>query len=232
MSQEGTKIKYAAVEVIRNNGKTADDIECGAVMGICRRKDDKETIIPFLAVVNSTNSIRLYNLNEYHIVTFDVLDDDIRYMTVYTDTEEDQAAAVLMIDQLVAQMAESGHLMANDAHKELIDVEKYEDMPDAVLEGKNLSDDTKKTNTSSSSSSQGYTKTSTHTSTYTKTEPTIMSVKRKGKLPSPDRLIKMRDKVMLLASGELEMPILHTPKCDLEAATKEKEEDKKKSYAT
>ena len=211
MSQkELTKIKYAAIEVIRNDGKTADDIECGAVMGICRRKDDKEDIIPFLAVVTSTSTIRLYNLNEYKIVTFDILDDSTRYMTVYTNTEDDQLAAIQMVDQLVEQMEEAGRLMANDTHKELIDVEQYKDMPDSVLEGDNLSDsklDNKKVGDSSLKTS---------TTTYVKKEPTVLIIKRRDKLPSSASLKVMRQKVIMLATGAFTMPPLPVLGCDIE----------------
>lgn len=238
MSQkEATKIKYAAIEVIRNGAKSADDIECGAVMGICRRKDDKDVEIPFLAVVNSANSIRLYNLNEYKIITLDILDDDTRYMTVYTNTVDDQDAAVQMIDQLVKQMEDADQLMVNDARKELIDVEKYTDMPDAVLEGNNLSDKVSKSDKFSTSSGTDYSTqhSTTTTTTYTKQVPTVLSVKRKGKLPSQDRLSAMRDKVVQLALGEFDINPLPTPKCDMEHVRKatEKqttEEGKKKTW--
>jgi len=238
MSQkELTKIKYAAIEVIRNGAKSADDIECGAVMGICRRKDDKDNVIPFLAVVNSANSIRLYNLNEYKVITLDILDDATRYMTVYTNTVDDQDAAIDMIDQLVEQMKEAGRLMANDTHNELIDVERYENMPDAVLEGSNLSDKTKSGNNSSTnnSSNQQSTITNTTTTTYVKKIPTVLSVKRKGKLPSSDRLSAMRDKVVQLALGEFNVNTLPVPKCDIEdiiktAEEKTAEEGKKKNW--
>jgi len=215
MSQkEPTKIKYAAIEVIRNDGKTADDIECGAVMGICRRKDGKEDVIPFLALVVSTSAIRLYNLNEYKIVTFDILDDSTRYMTVFTDTEDDQLAAIQMVDQLVEQMEGLGRLMANDTHKELIDVEQYKDMPDSVLEGDNLSDNKKTGDLSTSTSTS--TTTETSTTTYVKKEPTVLVIKRRGKLPSLDRLKTMRQKVIMLANGVFTIPPLPILECDIE----------------
>jgi len=133
-----------------------------------------------------------------------------------------------MIDQLVEQMEESARLMPNDTHKELIDVEQYVDMPSTVLEGKNLSD-TKgdKTNTTTTYNNTTTTYNSTKTSsntTYVKQAPTVMSVKRKGKLPSPDRLTAMRQKVMQLATGVFEFPPLPTLKCDIEDARIAEEE--------
>jgi len=236
MSQnELTKIKYAAVEVIRNGASSAEDIECGAVMGICRRKNDQNVEISFLAVVNSPSSIRLYNLTEYKIVTLDILDDATRYMTVYTNTEEDQKAAVQMVDKLVQQMAEINHLMANDPYKELIDVEHYDQMPDAVLEGNNLSDkinkDNDKTSTKTSSTSSSIssiysqsTTNNTHTQStvYTKQTPTVLNVKRKGKLPSTKKLSAMRDKVVQLATGQFKVNNLPVPKCDIVIEDKKK----------
>ncbi len=225
-----TSIKYAAVEVIRNGALSANSIECGALMGICRKKDDKQNELQFLVIANTGSSLRLYNLDEYKIVTLDILDDEIRYMTVFTDTDDDQKASIDMIDEVVEQMNNSDRLMENDARNELIDVETYVELPDAVLECNNFSGKpsttTKITNTKTTIDNtvtkSGYNSTAgTNTTTYNRT-PTLMRIGRKGKLPAPDRLQAMKVKVMQLATGVFEMPTLPIPKCDLELKTDDK----------
>lgn len=223
------KIKYVAVEVIKDGIAKASNVECGLYMGIIKKLDKDKVERKFLALVVSDASVRLLNMDKYNIMTIDAVDEESRYMTVFTKDDEDQAAAVLLLNEITEKLTDEKRLYPNDPHKEIIDIDTYEDYPPAVLESDNLtgestssksSADTTKSHTGGTSGTTNY----NQGSTYTKQEPTVSSIKRKGKLPKKEKLDTMRDKVRRLAEGTFELKALPIPECD-----KETEEEGKKT---
>jgi len=202
-----TKIQYVAAEVIKCNSTKISDVECGLLMGICTRKNTTNNELKFLALAISEKSVRLYNLDEFNILTLDISDDDTRYMTVFTDTKEDQKYSINMIEEVVTQLKKDNRLQKNDINGELINVETYKDFPKVILTADNISAKTSNTAT---------TTTTTTTTIYTKKEPEVLNFKRKGKLPSTEKLDSMKDKVVRIASGEFKLKKLHIPICDIQ----------------
>lgn len=225
-----TKIKYVALELIRKGVMKPTAVECGLLMGSTKKLDNDKVEHQFILLVSSHSSLRMYNTDMYDILTLDVADEDARYVTIFTKDEEDQKAARTLLDEITATLIAEGRNYKNDPSNELIDVETYTDYPETVLLSDNLtgspvkdttknsSSDTNKTNTGASHTANGYT-----TTTYTKQEPTVAHIKRKGKLPAKEKLVAIREKVLLLAKGELELKTLPIPNCD------KKEDDDKKT---
>jgi len=215
VGSEFKKIDYVALEVIRKKATKASDIDCGLYMGVCCRKDTKNVEHNVLTVLTSKNSLRLYNLSEYNVVTIDVVADETRYMTVFTNELLDQVEAGLLLKEITTVLDKDNRLYTNDVHKELINVETYREWPAIVLEGRDL--------TSKSGTSNTGTTTATENPVYSHTPyvppvekvPEVTVIKRKGKLPSIDVLTNMRDKVILLGLGQFTFK-LFVPDCDKE----------------
>ena len=220
-----TKIQYIAVEVIKSNSTKISDVECGLLMGICKRKNKAGKELKFITLAISEKSIRLYNLDTFNILTLDILDDDTRYMTVFTDTNKDQKSAISMMNEVTKRLKQDDRLQKNDIHGELIDVETYKDFPEVILTADNIS--AKMSSNSNTTTTTSTSTTSINTTTYVKKEPKVLNFKRKGKLPSTEKLDSMKDKVVRLASGDFKLKKLHIPTCDLEEIKEEKEEEKK-----
>lgn len=224
-------LKYVAVEVIKNPGTKIIDVECGAFMGIVTHKNDFGGDATFVVLQNTERSVRMYNTAEYGIMTIQAETVDMKYMTVFMRT--DQKEALETLGKIVDVMKSEQRLFAVRPGNELINVDTYKDMPDVVLIGNNLSSSitdraTTNNNTGSStntSKSGGYSYGAGYNSTHSYTtpvKPTVLSFKRKGKLPAADKLTRMETLVKTLkeAGAELKVPI---PKCDL--PEKEEKED-------
>lgn len=217
LTTDMTNLKYVAVEVIKNPGTKLIDVECGAFMGILEHKNTTGVITSFIALQNTENSVRLYNLAEYGIMTIQAETVDMKYMTVFMKT--DQKEAVSILKQIVAAMKAEQRLIALKPDNELINVDSYKAMPDSVLTGSNLSttvvNKTKITGVTTDSNTviNGY-NTGYAGCNYSAPKPTVLNFKRKGKLPAEARLAKMHEMVVALASDayEIKVPI---PKHDL-----------------
>ena len=142
------EIKYIAVEVIKAGISKADEVQCGLFMGICRKKDNQNVYQKFLILMVSENSVRMYNLNTYNIVTIDTTDIVSRYMTVFLNETEDQKDAIKFLDELTEVLKSEKKLYINDPNDELVDVENYKDYPEAALNSDNLTGDTTTSGTS------------------------------------------------------------------------------------
>ena len=237
LSTDMQKLKYVAVEVIKNPGTKIIDVECGAFMGIVTHKNDFGGDATFVVLQNTERSVRMYNTAEYGVMTIQAETIDMKYMTVFMKT--DQKEALEMLGKIVDAMKSEQRLFAVRPGNELINVDTYKDTPDVVLIGNNLSSSitdrvTTNSNTGSStttdtSKSGGYHYGTGYNSThsYTKPEPTVLNFKRKGKLPAADKLARMETLVKTLkdATSEVKIPI---PKCDMpekEEATESEQED-------
>ena len=222
------KIQYIAVEVIKKNSTKVSDVECGLLMGICTKKNVTDDELKFLVLAIRKESVRLYNLNEFNILTVDILDNNIRYMTVFTNTKEDQKSSINMIKEITNQLEKDGKLQENDINNELINIETYTDYPEVILTANNISEKIIDDNTTVNNTNTNTTVNNDITTVkYIKTEPTVLNFKRKGALPSIKKLELMKNKVVKLASGQFKLKKLHIPICDL----KENDEEKKTSSA-
>lgn len=211
-------IKYVAVEIIRNNATKASDIECGLFMGICSKKDSNQQEHKFLAALTNKSTVRLYNTSEYKIVTVDLVADVTRYMTVFTNETLDQAEAILLLEELTAQLDTEGKIYINDPSRELIDPELYTGYPEAVLLYDNLTQeksDTASTAGARSTGVAGFCPNTTYAHTpIVEKEPEVTIIKRKGRLPGLETLTKMRESVKLIATGQVVVKALPIPDCD------------------
>lgn len=217
-------LKYVAVEVIKKPGTKLIDVECGAFMGIISHENASKTMTKFIVLQNSPNSVRLYNLTEYGIMTIQAQSADMRYMTVFT--KNDQAEAEDVLKQITTAMRVQKRLYSLTPNNELINVDSYTLMPEIVLTGNNLSSSVTdkiitehKTTTVAgfntryiNSAACGYV--SNYTQHTVQEKPTVLSFKRKGKLPTIDKLNKMRELVVALDENNttFKIPI---PKCDV-----------------
>jgi len=208
------KIKYVAVEIIKKDSTAAIDIECGLFMGIIKKLSKKNIEDSFLTLILSEDSIKLYNVTEYAIVTIDIVDVDTRYFTVFTNEASDQKVALKLLKRVVNIMTNDNRLYSNDHNKELIDVDTYKDFPATVFKYNNLTqntgdDETTKNDVVKKSSN------STTVSSVKKLEgPVVTNIRRKGKLPNEKKLMSMRDKVMRIANGTFKMKRLPVLPCD------------------
>lgn len=218
-------IKYVAVEVIREGMTRASNTECGLYMGITKKVDKDKVEHDFLILVTGKAAIRMYNLDMYDVITVDAVDSASRYMTVFNKDDEDQRAAIELLKEITSELTEDKRLYVNDPNKEIIDVDTYKDYPVHILESDNITgsaaSNTSQKSTAGSTgggtnTNKAGTGTGTTSTTYTSTkqEPKVFSIKRKGKLPSLDKMEAMKDKVLRLASGDFELTMLPIPECD------------------
>jgi CYTH domain-containing protein len=232
LTTDMTNLKYVAVEVIKNPGTKLIDVECGAFMGIITHENDFKSKSVFIVLQNAERSVRMYNLAEYGIMTIQAETVDMKYMTVFMKT--DQKEAIEVLHNIVTAMKKENRLFAVRPANELINVDSYKDLPEVVLSGNNLSSSitdrattkiTTNTTANRNNSSGYHYGTGYNTTGYTPPKPTVLSFKRKGKLPAADKLTRMENLVKALSEegAKIKVPI---PKHDLpnKDAPAEKEE--------
>lgn len=223
-------LKYVAVEVIPKNSAKIGEVECGAYMGIVKQKDLNGEEVQFLALLTAETTIRMYNLDEFNVLAIDALDKEMKYLTVFTNEVTDQEEAYNILKAVTKTMTKEGRLFANDPEKELINVDSYKDMPKAVLLANNLSDNKVGTGTNNNSFNNhtktgGTTGTTNYGTTYTPPpKPTVLSFRRKGKLPSVEKLERVRELVMGISSGDILPRVLPTPKSEQKESVSDKTE--------
>ena len=203
---------YVAVEVIENPGLKVTDIECGLFMGIITHSSATNKEAHFLALQTAESSVRLYNMNEFNVLSLEALDADMNYLTVFRNTAQDQEQAAGVLRAFVKAMGESWRLFDSTPNCELIDVDSYTNVPSHILTGNTLTGSTEGTTYKRSNA------TYINDTTYTRREPakpTVLHFKRKGKLPSEERLTKMKSMVLALSTGELDLGKFPFPKCDV-----------------
>lgn len=218
------EIKYVAVEVVKSGTSKAAEVQCGLFMGICRKKDNQNIYQKFLVLMVSENSVRMYNLNTYNIVTIDTTDAASRYMTVFLNEAADQKEAIKLLDELTDVLKSENKLYVNDPNDELVNIENYKDYPETALLSDNLTGDT---TDSTSTGTTDTTKSTSTTQNNAATKPSLTIIKRKGRLPLPTTLAAMRERVLQIAEGTFKVKALPIPACDVEEERKEKEEEKK-----
>lgn len=210
------KLKYVAVEIIKKAADSVADVECGLFMGICRRLDSNKSPIHFIVIKSEEDTAKLYNIKEFNILTVDILSNDTRYMTVFTNSEEDQLAACTILHAAKDQLEEENRLQEVDLRKELIDIDTYKEYPKSILNSNNLSNTSTVKKPASVNYSRPVHKPMSSTVKFEKKEPAVLHFKRKGKLPSSNKLEEMRTRVMTITTGEFDIKSIPIPKCDLE----------------
>lgn len=203
---------YVAVEVIENPGLKVTQIECGLFMGILTHSSNTSKEAHFIALQTAESAVRLYNLNEFNILSIEALSSDMNYLTVFRNTDLDQNKAVEILHEVVKEMGANNRLFDTTPKCELIDVDSYSNFPAHFLVNNTLSGSTD-TNVYKPSSTK-------HTNyvPYTNKEPEkpkVLNFRRKGKLPEKTKLDKMREMVQALASGNIEMCKLPVIPCDV-----------------
>lgn len=207
-----SNIKYVAVEIVPRNSFDAKAVECGAFMGIATHTEEfgqnKGTVTTFLTVLLSNTKVSMFNLVEYNILSIKAMVGDNEYHIIATKSEEDQAEALTILKNVLKGMSDAKRLLENDPKGEFIDVDTYTDMPEDILTG-NYFGDNKTSTTQQATNKRVYgaggttSTTQTHTTHQPPEPPKVLNFRRKGKLPTPDTLAKMREMVVALGNGTL-----------------------------
>ncbi len=216
------RASYAAIELSRKGSQRAEDLECGLFVGIGSRENNAKEEQWFVTILNTKDSVKIFNLAEFNVVTFEMSDKGTKYMTIFTKEDEDQKAAHEILKDFVKAMIKNNRGIDNDLYDELIDIDTYEGFNEDILtNGANLTSKAKETTGTTGTSSTNTNSTTTTTTTYNR-KPEVTLITRKGKLPAKEKLETMREKVKALAAGTFEAPPIPIPAFDIET-----EEDKK-----
>lgn len=214
------EINYSAVEVIRKTSENIGDVECGLFVGICRKTNASKKVLNFLVVATKRTTVKLYNLDEFNILTVDILSEDTRYMTVFTRSDKDQAIAIKVLDSVRDKLQEESRLDSEDLKKELIDISTYTKYASEILLGDDLSTKLTTNDYDNITNSSNTTRVSNiNTAVVEKEEPAVLHFKRKGKLPSQIKLDEIKNKVITMGNEATKVNPLPIPKCDLEDTT-------------
>jgi asparagine N-glycosylation enzyme membrane subunit Stt3 len=219
---------YIAVEVIRRSANKPEQLEAGLFIGIAKRANNKQEEKTFIVSMITNNSAKIYNLDEYDIVTMERHENDVKFMTIFTDTAEDQEVALEMLGDCIEDMKEANRLVVNDVYGELIDIDTYTEYPEHILQSDANAKVQRHSSTSSRSTDNvGNTTTrNTTNNNYSNTnttkvkDPYLTHMKRKGKLPAPEKLVEIREKVIGIATGQIEPKPL--PLCDYDVKESKK----------
>jgi len=221
------KTKYASVEVIKNGATMAQDLEVGLFMGLCTRKDNGGKDVRFIVLLSSLTTVRIYNLSEYTIVTFETAIDDTSHMTIFTASDVDQMSAIKILELFTKRMESEGRVLANDPDKEIIDVNSYVDFPETVLtpdttftkeKARTVVEHTNVAYASAHYNSNKPTEAATRTAGYsyktTVKEPKVFVIKRNTTPLTTEYLKDMKDRVLSIAAGTYVPEALPLPDCD------------------
>lgn len=215
-------IKFVSIEVIRNDldFEKADKIDCGLFLGVLEKETDNIDNSKFVGVITSASTIKLFNVTEYNILSINVLNDVTRHTVIYGSNDGDQKQALEDLAAVTTALKKEERICKEDPREEIIDTDSYEDYENEVFDEVEIN--TSVTNTTNNNKSTTSSTTSNTTNSYTKpvdNTPKVFKIRRKGKMPSFERIDAMKQKIKNLAGIEVKVPVL---KCDLEE-NKEKE---------
>lgn len=209
---------YVAVEVIENQGTKVTQIECGLFMGIITHVSNVGREAKFLTLQVSDTGVRMYNLNEFNVLSIGALDKDMHYLTVYRNTAEEQKDAVTVLSTVVNEMGKSNRLFDTTPGSEMIDVDTFKNVPLNILTTNTLSGNVEGNlyGKSTTYHRDVYDDDDYSIYNYRKPEkPTVLSFKRKGKLPAKENLDKMLEMVKAVTAGEFDVGKIPIPQCDV-----------------
>lgn len=211
--QDEKRLRYAIVELVGEKG-TANSIEKGLFKGI-----KSTSTIDFLWVKTGNSVARSCNLEFYNILSIETYDGDVKTFTFFMADEEEQKKAREAIDNVTAKLKYA----IDGEDNELIDVEKFTDVPDNF--GSHSSNNKNFNKTANVVGSTGYNPTGLYNKTdytpYKRRDPEPFPFKRDTKKPTKAALRKMRSKLDMIMKGEYEykLPEVDSEKVKVEKAS-------------
>jgi len=218
------KLDYVSVEVIKKNSNKTIDLKSGLFSGYYRRNSDTRVTEPtkntafdrtlfMLALTCEKDAIYYFNMMLHTIVSIEYVINKVKHIHVFSKDKEDQLKALDMIEKITKALVDHkvGKEINGTIGKALvIEPTKYENYPIDVLDGV----DENATNYSYKSNNNY--QNNTNKSAPPKDEVTVIN--RKGKLPSKKFLDEMKNKVELVAKGDLKVKL---PKTDGDSIAEE-----------
>jgi len=218
------KLDYVSVEVVKKNSNKTVDLKSGLFSGYYRRSSNTRVTEPtkntafdrilfMLALTCEKDAIYYFNMMLHTVVSIEYVINKVKHIHVFSKDKEDQLKALEMIEKIAKALVDHkvGKEISGTIGKSMvIEPTKYENYPIDVLD----SVDDNNTNYS-------YKKDNKYQSETNKTAPTkdeVTVINRKGKLPSKKFLEEMRNKVELVAKGELKVKL---PKTDGDSVAEE-----------
>jgi hypothetical protein len=219
------KLDYVSVEIVKKNSINKFDLNSGLFSGYYKRVSDTrvtgpekntafDRILFMLALTCEKDAIYYFNMMSHTVVSIEYVIDKIKHIHVFSKDKEDQLKALDMLEKITKALVDHkvGKEISGTIGKSMvIEPTKYENYPADLLDKAVVGNNGysyKNTNNSQSSN--------TYKPAPPKEEVTVIN--RKGKLPSKKFLEEMRNKVELVAKGELKVKL---PKTDGDSVAEE-----------
>lgn len=187
------EIKCVYVELILNQ-QTKYDVVAGLLQGIMEK--DGET---YIIICGPEETTAVLNTKFYNIMSIETLEKDCKNMVFLTAEEKDQNIALQLLKELKDILLKKGYGV--DGDPEIIDVSKYNDVPDEYKDNSKLNSATPDT-----SSTVPATTSRTSYPAYTppaKKEPSPSVLSRTvDKRPSKRALEILREKIEQIKTGK------------------------------
>ena len=199
------KVDYVYIEMILNKDSKYDVIP-GLFKGVVERKGHKFVLLQGLK--NATNVV---SVKFYGIMSLEVCEGDYTNFTYFTAEKVEQDAAYEMLEKLGKELLADGFGYSNDPN--IIDTDKYNNVPSTYKDGKPL---TSGTATSGTASGVGnfappHTRYSNNGTTYVRQSavkpdpPPAVIGRTKTKKPTKAMLDEMLAKVQQITAGEFQV---------------------------
>jgi hypothetical protein len=198
------EIDYIYMEMVLNKD-TKYDVITGLFKGIVEKKGQKFVLLQGLSNTTNVLSTKFYN-----IMTIEVREGDYKNYTYLTCEKVDQDIGYEKIEKLAKTLLDNGFGVANDP--EIIDTDKYKEVPKDYVEGKPLGNGTAQSGTASGvgSFASPHSRYSQGAHTYTK-QTTVkpdpvpgLIARTKTKKPSKTALEEMLEKVRQVTADTFE----------------------------
>lgn len=129
---EACNIKYVYLELILAKD-TKCDVIAGLFKGLVEKDGDKLVLLHGL----NKGQTNIVSLSFFNIMTIEEMEDeDYKNFAYLTAEKVDQETAIQLLEGYYENMIAGGYGLANDA--EIIDIDKYENVPAEYLEGKEI----------------------------------------------------------------------------------------------
>ncbi len=200
LSNDMKGLNHVIVEVIKTPYNSISDVECGAFMGVYKCENGTE----FVVLKNKEDSVCYFNVSQYGIMTVQAENSSFKYMTCFTKDDQEKAKELLL--KIADQMKEEKRIVGKADGNIIIDAETYKNVPKSVFTDNSINNSSAGRSTSSSTTTKSTT--AVATTTYSKSTgsysgsgynyyktpdpPKALLISRKGRLPSKERLDKMR----------------------------------------
>lgn len=211
--QNEKELRYVIVELVGEKG-TANSIEKGLFKGI---KKEVLGAANFLWLKTGNNVVKACNLGFFNILSIETYDGDVKAFTFFMAGEEEQKKAYKEIDSIVSRLSH----MLNNEDPQLIDVEKFTDLPSSFGSHNNSKINTNPSNAMVTGAANYNADLYNKDFSYEKKDPEPFSFKRDTKKPTKAALMRMKEKLDLIAKGEYkyELPEMSIEKVGAEEAS-------------